>query len=150
MPTPARRSPRPVSALDAALVRVGDRWSLLLVEALLPGPRRFNELLDGIDGLAPNILSNRLKALEADGSLAARPYSQRPYRVAYVLTARGAELASALRLLAAWGVAVPGCRRHVVAAPHLATCGTTVEARWWCPTCDRAVYDQETLDVDWV
>ena len=56
MPTPPRRPARAVSALDAALIRVGDRWSLLLVEALLPGPRRFNELLEGIDGLAPNIL----------------------------------------------------------------------------------------------
>src|SRR6187431_1930607 len=116
MPTPRR--PPPVSALDAALHRVGDRWSLLLVEALLPGPQRFNQLLDGLDGLAPNILSARLKALEAEGILAARPYSQRPYRVAYVLTARGAELASALRLLAAWGAAGPGGRRRGVAAPH--------------------------------
>jgi len=149
MPTPARRPSRPVSALDAALVRVGDRWSLLLVEALLPGPRRFNELLEGIDGLAPNILSNRLKALEADGILAARPYSQRPYRVAYVLTARGAELASALRLLAAWGASTPG-RRRGVAAPHHATCGTTVEARWWCPTCDRTIDEHEAPQVDWV
>ena len=38
-----------------------------------PGPRRFGELLDDLDGLAPNILSNRLKALEAEGLLAARP-----------------------------------------------------------------------------
>ena len=80
MPTPSRRPP-PVSALDVALHRVGDRWSLLLVEALLGGPRRFGELLDDLDGLAPNILSNRLKALEAEGLLAARPYSDRPRRV---------------------------------------------------------------------
>ena len=102
MPTPARR-PAPVSALDVALHRVGDRWSLLLVEALLGGPRRFGELLGDLDGLAPNILSSRLKALEAEGLLAARPYSTRPRRVAYVLTASGAELAGALRLLAQWG-----------------------------------------------
>jgi DNA-binding HxlR family transcriptional regulator len=149
MPTPPRRPVRPASALDAALVRVGDRWSLLLVEALLPGPRRFNELLETLDGLAPNILSNRLKALEADGILAARPYSRKPYRVAYVLTARGAELAGALRLLAAWGAAT-GPRRRGVTAPHHATCGTNVEARWWCPTCDRVVDEHEAPDLEWV
>ena len=44
-----------------------------------------------------------VKALEAEGLLAARPYSDRPRRVAYVLTASGAELAGALRLLAQWG-----------------------------------------------
>jgi len=148
MPTPNRRNP-PVSALDAALVRVGDRWSLLLVEALLPGPQRFNELLDGLDGLAPNILSARLKALEAEGILAVRPYSQRPYRVAYVLTARGAELAGALRLLAHWGAQRSPSRARAVAPPHHTTCGTVVEARWWCPTCDRVVEDREAPDLDY-
>lgn len=148
MPTP-RRTP-PVSALDAALHRVGDRWSLLLIEALLPGPRRFNELLDGLDGLAPNILSTRLKALEAEGVLAARPYSQRPYRVAYVLTARGAELAGALRLLAHWGAQRTPARARRSIAVHHATCGTAVEARWWCPTCDRVVDEHEAPDLDHV
>jgi len=146
MPTPSRRSP-PVSALDAALHRVGDRWSLLLVESLLTGPRRFGELLDGLEGLAPNILSSRLKALEAEGILAARPYSRRPYRVAYALTASGAELAGALRLLAHWGAV----RTPVAVAPlHHATCGTPVEARWWCATCARIVDDDEAPELDHV
>jgi DNA-binding HxlR family transcriptional regulator len=145
---PARRAPvPPASPLDEALRRVGDRWSLLVVEALLAGPRRFGELLAGLDGLAPNILSRRLKALEGDGLLTAAPYSQRPYRVAYALTAEGAELASALRLLAQWGA------QHAVAgaAPlHHATCGTPVQARWWCPTCARQVDDDEAPDLDYV
>lgn len=146
MPTPARRTP-PVSALDAALHRVGDRWSLLLVEALLVGPRRFGELLERLEGLAPNILSSRLKALEAEGVLAARPYSRRPYRVAYALTASGAELAGALRLLAQWGA----LGSTGVAAPlHHVTCGTAVEARWWCATCARVVDDDEAPDLDFV
>jgi DNA-binding HxlR family transcriptional regulator len=148
MPTPRR--PPPVSALDAALHRVGDRWSLLLVEALLPGPQRFNQLLEGLDGLAPNILSARLKALEAEGILAARPYSQRPYRVAYVLTARGAELAGALRLLAHWGAQRSATGPRAAAPLHHATCGSAVEARWWCPTCDRVVADDEAPDLDYV
>ena len=49
--------------LAAALERVGDRWSLLLIEALLEGPRRFGELSDAVEGIAPNILSERLKRL---------------------------------------------------------------------------------------
>jgi DNA-binding HxlR family transcriptional regulator len=147
---PTSRRNRPVSALDAALHRVGDRWSLLLVEALLPGPQRFNELLDGLDGLAPNILSARLKALEAEGILAARPYSHRPLRVAYVLTARGAELAGALRLLAHWGAQPSTTRARAATTPHHATCGTAMEARWWCPTCDRVVDEHEAPDLDYV
>ena len=146
MPTPARRIP-PVSALDTALQRVGDRWSLLLVEALLGGPRRFGELLGGLDGLAPNILSSRLKALEAEGVVMPRPYSRRPHRVAYALTASGAELAGALRLLAQWGAGGSDPR----AAPlHHLTCGTAVEARWWCSTCARVVDEDEAPRLDYV
>src|SRR5437667_399480 len=51
---PATRTP-----LEAALDRVGDRWSLLLVDALLVGGRRFGELRDELPGLAPNILTDR-------------------------------------------------------------------------------------------
>ena len=49
--------------LADALARVGDRWTLLVVAALLEGPKRFNELQDELDGIAPNVLSSRLKAL---------------------------------------------------------------------------------------
>jgi DNA-binding HxlR family transcriptional regulator len=123
------------SPLAEALARVGDRWTLLVVEALLPGPQRFNELLGQIPGIAANILSERLKRLERDGLLIARPYSQRPPRAAYQLTAEGAELAGALRLLAHWGT------RHtdLADAPRHPACGTPIEARWYCPTCDQLV-----------
>lgn len=146
---PAQRrgsAPVPARPLEEALRLVGDRWTLLVVEELLVGPRRFGEILDQLDGLAPNILSRRLKALEADGLLVASPYSTRPYRVAYALTAHGAELAGALRLLAQWG-----SQRSPAAEPlHHATCGTVVEARWWCPTCARTVADREAPDIDHV
>src|SRR6201984_3890390 len=88
------------SPLAEALARVGDRWTLLVVEALLSGPRRFNDLLDQIPGIAANILSDRLRRLEREGLLVARPYSERPPRAAYQLTAEGQELAGALRLVA--------------------------------------------------
>ena len=55
-----------LSPLAEALARVGDRWTLLVVEALLGGPRRFNDLLCQIPGIAANILSDRLKRLERE------------------------------------------------------------------------------------
>jgi DNA-binding HxlR family transcriptional regulator len=66
------------SPLAEALARVGDRWTLLVVQALLTGPQRFNDLLDQLPGIAANILSERLKRLEREGLLVARPYSERP------------------------------------------------------------------------
>jgi DNA-binding HxlR family transcriptional regulator len=135
------------SPLAEALARVGDRWTLLVVEALLPGSRRFNDLLSQIPGIAANILSDRLKRLERDGLLVARPYSQRPPRASYQLTAEGTELAGALRLLAHWG------SRHTDQADaqrHLA-CGTPIEARWYCPTCDQLVdHEPDQAEVHFV
>src|ERR1700739_255986 len=98
----AQREDAP-SPLAEALARVGDRWTLLVVEALLTGPRRFNDLLGQIPGIAANILPDGLKRLEREGLLVARPYSERPPRATYHLTAEGTELAGALRLLAYWG-----------------------------------------------
>ncbi|HLQ56233.1 MAG TPA: helix-turn-helix domain-containing protein [Streptosporangiaceae bacterium] len=126
------------SPLAEALTRVGDRWTLLLVEALLTGPRRFNDLLGQIPGIAANILSERLKRLEREGLLIARPYSERPPRAAYELTAEGKDLAGALRLLAHWGAG----HADPSQAPRHPACGTPIEARWYCPTCDVLVDDE--------
>jgi DNA-binding HxlR family transcriptional regulator len=137
MPDEARVSP-----LQAALDRVGDRWSLLVVESLLIGPRRFNDLQTSLDGIAPNILSDRLKRLERERVLVARPYSERPLRLRYELTADGRALAGALRLLADWGA-----RSNPTDALRHRTCGTPLEARWYCPTCDRSVDETDTTEL---
>lgn len=125
----------PQTPLAAALERVGDRWSLMLIEALLEGPRRFGELSEAVAGIAPNILADRLRRLERERILRATRYSDRPPRFTYALTAEGLELAGVLRLLADWG-----SRGSAEAEPmrHDA-CGTPVEARYWCPTCDRSL-----------
>jgi DNA-binding HxlR family transcriptional regulator len=140
----ARRKPPPAATpLADALARVGDRWTLLLVASLLDGPRRFNELQEELGGIAPNVLSARLKALTEQALVVAEPYSERPPRFAYELTEAGRELAGALRLLADWGARTGGGGepyRHDV-------CGTALEARWWCPTCEAVVDDPEDEDL---
>jgi DNA-binding HxlR family transcriptional regulator len=127
----------PASPLADALARVGDRWTLLVVAALLDGERRFNELQDELDGIAPNVLSARLKLLAEQALIVSRPYSERPPRFVYELTESGRELAGALRLLADWGARTAGDAeplRHAV-------CGSALEARWWCPDCEQVVDD---------
>ena len=59
-------------ALEGAAARVGDRWALLLVAALLDGPRRFGELEGDLVGVAPNVLAKRLRTLEAEGLVMSR------------------------------------------------------------------------------
>jgi DNA-binding HxlR family transcriptional regulator len=126
--------PAESDALDEALARVGDRWTLLIVRRLLIGPGRFNELMDQVNGIAPNILTKRLRQLETDGLLVASPYSQRPLRLRYTLTQPGQELASALEQLRSWGAAQVGAP-----LPRHDSCGTALQWRPWCPTCNRPV-----------
>ena len=137
------RDERTSSGLELALERVGDRWSLLLVDALLEGPRRFGSLRERLPGIAPNILADRLRRLEREQIVVATPYSTRPPRMEYALTGDGRDLASALRLLADWGSRRTGGEplRHD-------RCGTPIEARWFCPTCGVAVEDPEISAED--
>ena len=125
------------SPLAEAVGRVGDRWALLLVHALLDGPRRFNDLLEDT-GIAPNVLTARLRHLEQHGVVVAMPYSRRPPRFVYQLTAAGQELAGALRLLAQWGAGRTGDDAEPL---RHQPCGTPMEARWYCPGC-ASVVDQ--------
>lgn len=129
------------SPLVHAAERVGDRWILLLIEALLDGPRRFGELQDHVDGIAPNILSSRLKQLEGHRVVIAQAYQERPPRYAYELTASGYALAGALRVLAQWG-ATEGDGDPV----RHGACGTPAVARWYCPTCATVLTDGDTDD----
>jgi DNA-binding HxlR family transcriptional regulator len=135
--------PEAIAALADALRRVGDRWSLLVVAALLDGPRRFGDLERAVPGVTSSVLASRLRQLESDGLVVATPYSTRPARVDYRLTATGEELAGAVRLLAAWAAAAPGGSD----VPTHRTCGTPLEVRWWCPAC--AVPAEDTSGELW-
>ena len=144
MHLPSTPVPEPAaSPLAAALDSVGERWALLLVEALLDGPRRFGDLQEDLPGIAPNVLSGRLRRLETEGVVVAEPYLQRPPRYVYELTAAGRELADALRLLADWG----SRHREGGETPRHEACGTPVEMRQWCPTCAQPVDDSELTDL---
>jgi DNA-binding HxlR family transcriptional regulator len=125
--------------LATAVASIGDRWTPLVVAALLDGPRRYSDLSDALAGIAPNVLAARLRHLAAEGLVVATPYQRRPVRMAYELTAPGRELAEALAVLASWGARRSG--RTPIG--HHETCGTPLELRPWCPTCDRTVEPEE-------
>jgi DNA-binding HxlR family transcriptional regulator len=139
MAEPVESEEPKAAPLAEALASVGDRWTLHVVAALLDGPRRFNDLLELVPGIAPNILTQRLRKLEQQTLVVAQPYSERPPRSVYELTDAGRDLAGALRLLTDWGA------RHgegAEPASH-AACGTPMEVRWYCPTCERVVDEAE-------
>jgi DNA-binding HxlR family transcriptional regulator len=139
----AAGSRAPNAALAEALDRVGDRWSLLVIDALMTTSMRFNDLSRAVEGIAPNVLSERLRRLEGAGLIASEPYSQRPVRLEYRLTEEGRELAGVIRLLGAWGRGSDGS----AASMRHDACGTVLEAQWTCPTCGIAVEDGEGSDL---
>lgn len=126
----------PLEALARVARLVGDRWSILVIAALAGGGLRYGELSERIEGISSNVLAQRLGALADAGLIVGEPYSSRQDRLRYELTAEGRALVEALVGLAAWG-SEPGedggdGLRHE-------PCGTSLQARWFCPTCDVEV-----------
>jgi DNA-binding HxlR family transcriptional regulator len=92
MPCPIARS----------LEHVGEWWSILILRDAFLGKTRFDEFRDSL-GVAPNILTRRLKALVEAGLLERRRYCERPPRAEYLLTERGRDFRPVLLSLLDWG-----------------------------------------------
>ena len=114
---------------------IGDRWTLLMVRDLLPGTRRFQDLLESLPGIAPNMLSDRLKLMEEHGLITRRFYSEHPPRAEYELSPKGKELGIIVGALAAWG------SRHVYRRARLvhSSCGHPVRLGYYCSDCGERV-----------
>lgn len=102
--TQARRY-RLLCPISRAMDRIGDRWTLLILRDLHAGPARFSDLQTGLPGLASNLLTNRLRQLEADGVVRRR--SAEHGAALYELTEAGAGTADILYELARFGAAFP-------------------------------------------
>jgi len=81
---------------------IGDRWILLVVRELLNGPRRYGELLDGLPGIATNLLAERLRSMQENGLLAKTDDD------GYELTDRGAALSEVLYAIGRWAYPLMG------------------------------------------
>ena len=114
---------------------LGERWTLLVVRDLIGGPRRFQDLQASLDGIAPNVLSERLKVLEEHGVVARQFYSEHPPRAEYALTPRGRELGVVVGALALWG------SKHLHRDTALVhdDCDAALQLGYYCPKCDKRV-----------
>ena len=95
------------------LDRVGDKWTVLVIDALSDGPLRFTQLRDRIGGVAPKVLTQTLRTLERDGLLTRTVHAQVPPRVDYEVTELGRSLSGPLATLTDWAEAHVG---RIVAA----------------------------------
>jgi DNA-binding HxlR family transcriptional regulator len=90
-------------AVAHALDIVGERWTLLVVRNLLAGPKRFSDLMRGLPGISTNILTDRLKTLEAHAVITTRQLPPPAASTVYELTPAGYGLTGVLGALAQWG-----------------------------------------------
>lgn len=134
--------------MDEGLVRaaeqVADRWTVLIVAALLDGPLRFTDLSRRLHGIAPNTLSSRLTDLEDEGLVVSTPYQRRPERFSYDLTEAGRDLRDVVVALEGWQA-----RRGDGAAHRHVACGNELHVRWYCPDCRRPA-DPGDDEASWV
>lgn len=89
-------------AVSEVLSRIGDKWTVLVVEILGQGPKRFNELRRDIGAISQKMLTTTLRQLERDGMVTRTVFPTIPPRVDYELTALGRELLVPVRTLGAW------------------------------------------------
>lgn len=101
--------PNPVDGCAAAhaLTLVGDRWALLVVRQLLLGPKRFTDLRDGLPGISPNVLTQRLEDLERAAVVRRRKLAPPAAARVYELTEWGLELEPVIVALGRWAARSP-------------------------------------------
>src|SRR6185369_10993450 len=85
----------------------GERWALMIVRELVLGPKRFTDLRTGLPAASPNVLSQRLRELEAHGVVHKRKLPPPAASTVYELTEWGGELDSVLKALGRWGARAP-------------------------------------------
>ena len=97
--------PADCRAVSDVLARVGDKWSVLVVTRLGPGPMRFNEMRRSIGGISQRMLTLTLRGLERDGLVTRTVFATIPPRVDYDLTPLGSSLLTPVMALGDWALA---------------------------------------------
>ena len=100
--TGLQRESEDCRAVSAILVRIGDKWSVLIVALLGGGPRRFNEIKRMVGGISQRMLTLTLRGLERDGLVTRTVTPTNPPRVDYALTDMGLSLWQPVQVLGNW------------------------------------------------
>jgi DNA-binding HxlR family transcriptional regulator len=98
------------------IVRMADKWSLLLIEHLSHGPERFTGLMAAVPGISHRMLTHTLRTLERDGMVTRTVHAEVPPRVDYALTDLGMSLSAPVAAFVVWAH-----EHHSEVAVHRAT-----------------------------
>ncbi|MBH1940850.1 winged helix-turn-helix transcriptional regulator [Mobilitalea sibirica] len=122
---------------------IGDKWTLLILRQLMQGHDTFKEILDNLEGIPSNLLSNRLKSLESDNLIVSELYQPHPPRYRYILTKSGEDLSDVFNSIILWGEKnLQKCYKQLTHSD----CGNKIELQYYCPTCNRKV-DRNEISV---
>ena len=106
MPKRRKAKRRSRCPLNASVEMLGDRWSLLIIrDMMLRGSRSYKEFLESYEGIATNILADRLRRLEVYGIITTKPDPSDGRKLTYLLTAKGIDLAPVLTEMVLWAAA---------------------------------------------
>ena len=100
----AKRSYNQTCSTAFALDVIGERWTLLIVRELFPGPRRYSDLMNALTGIGTNLLAQRLKDLEQAGVIKQRKLPPPAGSTVYELTPLGSQLEEGFIALSKWGM----------------------------------------------
>lgn len=119
---------------------IGDKWSLLILHQLFLGRETYKEILDNLEGIPTNLLSERLKTMEADKLIKRSIYQTHPPRYKYLLTQKGYDLEDVFYSLILWGQKyLNTCYKELVHE----YCNTKIEHNYYCPKCLKSVSASE-------
>lgn len=88
--------------VETALKLIGNRWKMLILRDLMPGKKRFSELMHSIGTISQKVLNAQLRQMEADGLVHREVYAEVPPRVEYSLTELGQSLAPVVEAMRTW------------------------------------------------
>jgi len=122
---------------------IGDKWTLLILRQLSRGNDTYNSILENLEGIPSNLLSQRLKSLEEDKLIKPVLYQKHPPRYRYVLTNSGKDLEDIFNSIILWGQKhLKTCYRELVHKD----CKHNIEIQYYCPNCKRKI-DRDEIDV---
>lgn len=134
----------PIARAEAV---VGDRWTVLVLRELFMGSHRFDDIQVQTAG-TPQMIAARLKTMEADGLVARRPYSERPPRYEYHLTAKGEAFYSVVLALRAWGETWCKSPEEELAVVYThKTCGEPAGLGPLCAHCGELLRREELIST---
>jgi len=115
---------------------IGDKWTLLILHQLMIGHDTYKEIQENLEGIASNLLSDRLKCLETDGLISSFLYQAHPPRYRYVLTKSGEDLGDVFNSIILWGERnLKKCYKQLVHTD----CGGRIEQQYYCSHCAKVI-----------